>query len=162
MLRRLLDELLTSNRKDLETLEGLVQRQETGELAELAHRIKGAARVVRGEQLVESCRRLEDACLSPNASFAWVEECAVGVKLAILALDGEPGGRVHGLTWSAPVARAVNQSSSLCPRIGHVQARKRLHSGWGAFSAEPDQRSEYRPRGHPSRFLRSDSPSGVR
>lgn len=44
MLRRLLDELLTSNRKDLETLEGLVQRQETGELAELAHRIKGAAR----------------------------------------------------------------------------------------------------------------------
>ncbi len=73
MLRRLLDELLTSNRKDLETLEGLVQRQETGELAELAHRIKGAARVVRGEQLVESCRRLEDACLSPNASFAWVE-----------------------------------------------------------------------------------------
>lgn len=87
MLRRLLDELLTSNRKDLETLEGLVQRQETGELAELAHRIKGAARVVRGEQLVESCRRLEDACLSPNASFAWVEECAVGVKLAILALD---------------------------------------------------------------------------
>lgn len=43
--------------------------------------------MVRGEQLVESCRRLEDACLSPNASFAWVEECAVGVKLAILALD---------------------------------------------------------------------------
>lgn len=74
----------------------------------------------------------------------------------------KPGGRVHGLTWPAPVARAVNQSSSLCPRIGHVQARKRLHSGWGAFSAEPDQRSEYRPRGHPSRFLRSDSPSGVR
>ena len=74
----------------------------------------------------------------------------------------KPGGRVHGLTRPAPVARAVNQSSSLCPRIRHVQARKRLHSGWGAFSAEPDQRSEYRPRGHPSRFLRSDSPSGVR
>ena len=100
-----------------------MQRQETGELAELAHRIKGAARVVRGEQLVESCRRLEDACLSPNASFAWVEECAVGVKLAILALD-ESGGRVHGLTWLAPVARAVNQSSSLCPRIGHVERGK--------------------------------------
>ncbi|HBO7426988.1 MULTISPECIES: transporter substrate-binding domain-containing protein [Pseudomonas aeruginosa group] len=87
MLRRLLDELLTSNRKDLEALEILVQRQETGELAELAHRIKGAARVVRGEQLVDSCRRLEEACLNPNAAFSRVEECAVGVKLALLALD---------------------------------------------------------------------------
>ena len=98
MLRRLLDELLTSNRKDLETLEGLVQRQETGELAELAHRIKGAARVVRGEQLVESCRRLEDAC-SARTPRSPLEECAVGVKLAILAPGRESGGRVHGLTW---------------------------------------------------------------
>lgn len=87
MLRRLLDELLTSNRKDLEALEILVQRQETGELAELAHRIKGAARVVRGEQLVDSCRRLEEVCLNPHAAFSRVEECAVGVKLALLALD---------------------------------------------------------------------------
>ena len=87
MLRRLLDELLTSNRKDLETLEGLVQRQETGELP--SWRIGSRAR--RGWCVASNWWKAAGASRMPASartpSFAWVEECAVGVKLAILALD---------------------------------------------------------------------------
>ncbi|WP_306405758.1 response regulator [Pseudomonas protegens] len=87
MLQHILSELLSNNRTDLQTLETLLRDQATAELSELAHRIKGAARVVKGEQLVESCRQLEDACLSPELNMPQVSECVEQVKQAILSLE---------------------------------------------------------------------------
>ncbi|NBF06151.1 transporter substrate-binding domain-containing protein [Pseudomonas sp. Fl5BN2] len=86
-LNHILSELLSNNRTDLQTLTSLLQEQSTAELAELAHRIKGAARMVKGEQLVESCRQLEDACLSPDLSLLVVTECVEQVKQAIETLE---------------------------------------------------------------------------
>ncbi|MFJ2455929.1 transporter substrate-binding domain-containing protein [Pseudomonas protegens] len=87
MLHHILSELLTNNRTDLQTLETLLRERATSELAELAHRIKGAARVVKGEQLVESCRQLEDACQNPDMSMSLVTECVEQVKQAIVTLE---------------------------------------------------------------------------
>lgn len=87
MLHHILSELLTNNRLDLQSLTTLLEEQATAELAELAHRIKGAARVVKGEQLVESCRQLEDACLSPELSLGMITECAAQVVQAIETLE---------------------------------------------------------------------------
>ncbi|WP_225926543.1 transporter substrate-binding domain-containing protein [Pseudomonas sessilinigenes] len=87
MLHQLLNELLSSNRKDLQALTTCLRDQAITELAELAHRIKGAARVVKGAQLVESCRQLEDACLSPDLSLAVITERVEQVKQAIMTLE---------------------------------------------------------------------------
>ncbi|WP_404942161.1 transporter substrate-binding domain-containing protein [Pseudomonas danubii] len=87
MLHHILSELLSNNRMDMQSLDTLLQEQATAELAELAHRIKGAARVVKGEELVESCRQLEDACLSPDLSLNMIKECVEQVKQAIITLE---------------------------------------------------------------------------
>ncbi|MGE8451573.1 MAG: transporter substrate-binding domain-containing protein [Pseudomonadales bacterium] len=87
MLHHILSELLSNNRTDMQSLDTLLQEQATAELAELAHRIKGAARVVKGEQLVESCRQLEDACLCPDLSLDMVTECVEQVKQAVVTLE---------------------------------------------------------------------------
>ncbi|MGC5701950.1 transporter substrate-binding domain-containing protein [Pseudomonas sp. NFXW11] len=87
MLQHILNELLSNNRTDLHNLSQLLHRQDRVQLAELAHRIKGAARVVKGEQLVESCRQLEDACLGPEQSQELIGECVAQVQQAIQILE---------------------------------------------------------------------------
>ncbi|WP_432214002.1 transporter substrate-binding domain-containing protein [Pseudomonas sichuanensis] len=61
--RQILDELIKNNCRDCEQLNALLRKRDTTKLGELAHRIKGAARVVKGEQVVECCRQLEAVCL---------------------------------------------------------------------------------------------------
>ena len=101
MLQHILSELLSNNRTDLQTLETLLRDQATAELSELAHRIKGAARVVKGEQLVESCRQLEDACQSPDLNMPLVSDCVEQVKQAIVTLEQQLLEQYDG---SAPLA----------------------------------------------------------
>ncbi|MFK3645676.1 transporter substrate-binding domain-containing protein [Pseudomonas protegens] len=87
ILHHILNELLSNNRTDRKILTSLMQEQATAELAELAHRIKGAARVVKGEQLVESCRQLEEACLSPEPVMNLVTESVEQVLQAMQTLE---------------------------------------------------------------------------
>ncbi len=101
MLQHILSELLSNNRTDLQTLETLLRDQATAELSELAHRIKGAARVVKGGQLVESCRQLEDACQSPDLNMSLVSDCVEQVKQAIVPLEQQLLEQYDG---SAPLA----------------------------------------------------------
>ncbi|MNM70132.1 Virulence sensor protein BvgS precursor [compost metagenome] len=62
MVRRLMEELHSSNRTDSQRLEPLLEAGDLQQLAELAHRIKGAARLVQAELLCDRCVELEDAC----------------------------------------------------------------------------------------------------
>ncbi|WP_136476957.1 ATP-binding protein [Pseudomonas sp. DG56-2] len=87
--REILDELIANNRRDCQLLTVLLQSGETGKLEALAHRIKGAARVVKGEQLVESCRRLEVICADPHASFEALSRAVTELEHAIMALENE-------------------------------------------------------------------------
>ena len=86
-IREILDELIKSNRKDCQLMSALLQAGEIDKLVELAHRIKGAARVVKGEQLVQCCRRLEAACLDPQVSVEQLRQLVEQVEAAIGALE---------------------------------------------------------------------------
>ena len=86
-IQLILDELIKSNRKDCQLMCALLQAGEVNKLAELAHRIKGAARVVKGEHLVQCCRRLEAACLDPQVPLERLTELVTQVKIAIGTLE---------------------------------------------------------------------------
>ena len=86
MLRHILSELIVNNRTDQQALTTCLRKQATVELAELAHRIKGAARVVKGELLVERCRQLEQACLN-HVPLQDIAEHVEQVQLAMTALE---------------------------------------------------------------------------
>jgi two-component system sensor histidine kinase EvgS len=85
--QQILDELIKSNRKDCQLMQELLQNGEIDNLVELAHRIKGAARVVKGEQLVECCRRLEAACQDSKVEPRQLQQLVGEVEAAIVALE---------------------------------------------------------------------------
>ncbi|MDX9668009.1 transporter substrate-binding domain-containing protein [Pseudomonas sp. P5_152] len=85
--RQILDELIHNNRKDCQTLNALLEERDVEKLNERAHRIKGAARVVKGELLVECCQRLEAVCLDPQATFEQLEEAVARIEAAIGELE---------------------------------------------------------------------------
>ncbi|POA89893.1 hybrid sensor histidine kinase/response regulator [Pseudomonas protegens] len=85
--QQILDELIKSNRKDCQMMQVLLQNGEIDSLVELAHRIKGAARVVKGEQLVECCRRLETACQNSKIDSGQLQQLVGQVEVAIAALE---------------------------------------------------------------------------
>ncbi|MNF82343.1 Virulence sensor protein BvgS precursor [compost metagenome] len=60
--RRLLNELVNSNRQDLQTLQSLSSCGDTQALQDIAHKIKGAARIVQASPLIDRCEALEAAC----------------------------------------------------------------------------------------------------
>ncbi|UUT10207.1 transporter substrate-binding domain-containing protein [Pseudomonas zeae] len=65
MMKELLREALSSCEKDLEELHSLIPESDPGLLADLAHRIKGAARIVAEHQVIEACNDLEAECEAP-------------------------------------------------------------------------------------------------
>jgi len=85
--RQILDELINNNRKDCKALGIFMQEDQFEKLAELAHRIKGAARVVKAEQLVECCRQLEVLCRTPEMYQSQISDVVVEVQAAITALE---------------------------------------------------------------------------
>ncbi|MFC5699478.1 ATP-binding protein [Pseudomonas sp. GCM10022186] len=95
LIRNLVTELLNTNRRDLEPLVQLAERDDAPGLAELAHRLKGAARVVRAELLIAACNRLEQACKGAAPVPVELRAGAEGVREAMLELE-------RGLTeWMA-------------------------------------------------------------
>lgn len=59
---RLIYDLAASNEEDSSRLVKLFGEQDQSGLAELAHRIKGAAKIIKSEQLILYCERLEVVC----------------------------------------------------------------------------------------------------
>lgn len=85
--RQILDQLIKNNCEDCEQLSALLREREINKLSELAHRIKGAARVVRGEQVVECCRQLEAVCLLVQVPMLELERAVYELKSAIEVLN---------------------------------------------------------------------------
>lgn len=62
LIRRLLEELYSSNRIDIDQVRPLWEAGDWKQLADLAHRMKGAARLVNADELQELCCKLEGGC----------------------------------------------------------------------------------------------------
>lgn len=80
-IRLLLEELLCSNRQDLRALVELREEDGPQAFAEIAHRIKGAARIVGAHELIQQCEKLE------HASLANLATCRTGEMQHGLALN---------------------------------------------------------------------------
>ncbi|MHC8319439.1 transporter substrate-binding domain-containing protein [Pseudomonas sp. GB2N2] len=59
---RLLTELLSSNRHDRRALQALASSSDPRLFLDIAHKIKGAARIVQASRLIDSCEALEHVC----------------------------------------------------------------------------------------------------
>lgn len=86
-LQEILEELIHNNRRDCQSLRLLLNEGHADKMSELAHRIKGAARVVRAEQLIESCRRLESVCTDPHALVEELSQAVGEVESTMMALE---------------------------------------------------------------------------
>ena len=80
-IKLLLEELLRTNQQDLSTLSKLTVEDGLEPFAAIAHRIKGAARIVGAVQLINQCERLE------HASQATLQDCSLGVQHAMRTLE---------------------------------------------------------------------------
>ncbi|MQU44606.1 response regulator [Pseudomonas helleri] len=80
-IKLLLEELLRTNQQDLNTLSKLNVNDGQEPFAAIAHRIKGAARIVGAVQLINQCERLE------HASQATLQDCSLGVQHAMRTLE---------------------------------------------------------------------------
>nr|WP_271410274.1 transporter substrate-binding domain-containing protein [Pseudomonas sp. Q1-7] len=87
LIRNLVNELLETNRRDLEPLAVLAEQGDAPGLAELAHRLKGAARVVRAEPLIAACVSLEQACRQPVPEPESLRRDADALRQAMLELE---------------------------------------------------------------------------
>ena len=65
-IKKLLEELVDTNAGDKVRLIDLFSRHDVPGLADLAHRIKGAARIIQAHGLVAACETLENACRSAD------------------------------------------------------------------------------------------------
>ncbi|VVO33233.1 transporter substrate-binding domain-containing protein [Pseudomonas fluorescens] len=86
LVLRLLAELLSSNRRDLQALLALPQEGERQALIDIAHKIKGAARMVRAFTLTDRCEALERTC-TEGASTEQVDARRDAIEQAMLELE---------------------------------------------------------------------------
>jgi two-component system sensor histidine kinase EvgS len=84
--RRLLLELLNSSRLDRQELLALAPECDREALAEVAHKIKGAARIAQASQVIECCEALEQACLQAS-SVQEIALCREAGSQAMLDLE---------------------------------------------------------------------------
>ncbi|VVN24267.1 transporter substrate-binding domain-containing protein [Pseudomonas fluorescens] len=84
--RRLLNELVSSNRQDLQTLLSLSSSGDTQALQDIAHKIKGAARIVQASPLIDRCEALEAAC-HEDFDREKVTGCCKSMERTLLELE---------------------------------------------------------------------------
>ncbi len=91
LINQLLRELAVTNRDDREHLLKAQADNNLPDLRNLAHRIKGGARMVRAQRLIECCEALERACGEGHA--ASIDEAVDQLQHAMRSLDQslEPG-----------------------------------------------------------------------
>ncbi|WP_161461511.1 transporter substrate-binding domain-containing protein [Pseudomonas syringae] len=86
MVERLITQLQHSNHEDRLVLARLMPDNDRIETRELAHRIKGAARIISAASVVEACDALELAC-EPDVPNEHFHTCKQVVELAMIALE---------------------------------------------------------------------------
>jgi two-component system sensor histidine kinase EvgS len=85
LINRLVHDLAQTNREDREHLLQAHAADNRQELRDLAHRIKGSARMVRALQLIECCEQLEQACAAGRASM--IDEAVERLQQTMARLD---------------------------------------------------------------------------
>ncbi|WP_445177531.1 transporter substrate-binding domain-containing protein [Pseudomonas sp. McL0111] len=85
-IKRLLLELLNSSRLDRQELLALSPKNDSKALAEVAHKIKGAARIAQASRLIACCDALEHACaqMEPAQTLAL---CSQATDTAMVELE---------------------------------------------------------------------------
>ncbi|WP_339543861.1 transporter substrate-binding domain-containing protein [Pseudomonas sp. RA_35y_Pfl2_P32] len=86
LVRRLLTELLNSNRLDRQELLDLSPTSGRESFIDIAHKIKGAARIVQAARLMDSCEALERMCHEAFAE-ARLATCTEAIHQAMLELE---------------------------------------------------------------------------
>ncbi|WP_419735475.1 transporter substrate-binding domain-containing protein [Pseudomonas sp. COR18] len=86
LIRRLLDELLSSCQADRQELQGLPLGHGMTAFIDLAHKIKGAARIIQAATLVEQCESLE-AAGERNAPPSTIESAREAVVRTLATLE---------------------------------------------------------------------------
>ncbi|KAF2391082.1 transporter substrate-binding domain-containing protein [Pseudomonas frederiksbergensis] len=86
MTQRLLDELLSSNHLDRQELQALSTLDDHQALIDIAHKIKGAARIIQASRLIDCCQALEKACQAPAAENG-LGHAIKNMDLAMLELE---------------------------------------------------------------------------
>jgi two-component system sensor histidine kinase EvgS len=84
-MNELLDDLATSNQEDSAHLAQSLREQDVEALAELAHKLKGGARIVKARQLIMACETLEAACNDGSDEQA-VQQAASALEREISSL----------------------------------------------------------------------------
>ncbi|WP_242155974.1 transporter substrate-binding domain-containing protein [Pseudomonas sp. ArH3a] len=67
-INSLLQDLATSNEQDMSRLMQLFTQHDLSGLADLAHRVKGGARIINAQRLILACEALETACNGLNSA----------------------------------------------------------------------------------------------
>lgn len=88
LIRRLLEELYSSNRVDIDQVRPLWEASDWKQLADLAHRMKGAARLVNAAALQELCGKLEGGC-KDGLDSKELRNRAVAVEQAMAAFQDD-------------------------------------------------------------------------
>jgi two-component system sensor histidine kinase EvgS len=67
-IHSLIDDLATANEEDMARLIRLFTKHDLNALSGLAHRVKGGARIIRAQRLIQSCEDLEAVCNGRDTS----------------------------------------------------------------------------------------------
>ena len=86
LAQRLRNELLKSNRLDRQALLDLPADSPSQAFVDIAHKIKGAARIVQANRLMDSCEALEQMCHT-DFSLENLSACIAEVDKAMLELE---------------------------------------------------------------------------
>ncbi|UVJ46062.1 transporter substrate-binding domain-containing protein [Pseudomonas sp. LS1212] len=83
----LLRDLQKSNHEDLQRLELLQRETDLGGLADLVHRVKGGARIIKARHLLHACEQLENAC-ARSSTVDQIDPSVDALRQAMESLGG--------------------------------------------------------------------------
>ncbi|WP_080482162.1 transporter substrate-binding domain-containing protein [Pseudomonas syringae] len=93
-VQRLLAQLLLSCEQDRKELTGLEAAANQADIRQMAHKIKGAARIIRAVQVIDRCEALEDAC-SEDEPVEIIEACQAALAAAMSVLETALRNALH-------------------------------------------------------------------
>lgn len=86
MIQHLIDQLIISCRDDAAELAQVNARGDRGEIHDMAHKIKGAAKIIRASEVIDLCGQLERAC-DDDADDEVVRHLSRSLEEAVAALQ---------------------------------------------------------------------------
>ena len=84
-IKSLLHDLATSNQQDMSRLMQLFTQHDVTGLSDLAHRVKGGARIIKAQRLIQACEGLETACEGLNSAV--LTDAVDGLQRAMEQLE---------------------------------------------------------------------------